>query len=127
MRRSGLVAVVMLLATVLVPLSASPASASVVVRAVSTGIGTGAYRPATTRIASGTRVVFRAGSGTHTITSIGANWSFNRTIDANPATATPVKVAFTFRRTGGFRFRCLFHSTLVAGTCSGMCGRVRVN
>jgi plastocyanin len=117
---------VVLALTMLAGISTAPAKAAVVVRAVTVAPFVGAFRPATTSVTAGTRVVFRAVSGRHTVTSYSANWSINRTIDANPATVTPASVAFRFRRTGAFRFRCLFHSTLVAGTCDGMCGRVIV-
>jgi plastocyanin len=123
--RSCVVAMVAL--TMLAISTPVPASAAVVVRAASTATAPfGRYRPKVTSIARGTRVVFRAISGTHSVTSSSANWSINRTIDVSAATTFPQQVSFRFANRGTYRFRCRFHSTLVGGVCSGMCGRVVV-
>jgi plastocyanin len=35
-------------------------------------------------------------------------------------------VSRRFRRTGTYRFFCSIHGNASGGTCTGMCGRVRV-
>jgi len=57
----------------------------------------------------------------HNVKSYGGNWTYNKTISSGEA------VTKKFRRTGVFKFRCRFHSTLNNGQCSGMCGKVRVH
>ena len=71
-------------------------------------------------VAKGTKVVWRAVTGTHTVTAWKGAWRKSTTIVQGTSTS------FIFRRVGVFRFRCLFHSTLVNGACRGMCGKVVV-
>jgi plastocyanin len=91
-------------------------------RAVKTvkGISTH-WSPTTVRISAGDRIKWRAISNTHTVTSYRANWHFNQ------ALAQGATVSHRFSHAGTFRFRCMIHSTLSNGVCSGMCGKVVVS
>lgn len=111
-------AVVAILAALMVVTLPSTALGAVSIRTQ----GTTSWSPARVRVAPRTRIVWRATSGTHTVTSYGGGWTFDQRISAG---ADPT-VSKLFRRTGTFRFRCRFHSSLFNGVCSGMCGRVRV-
>jgi len=95
------------------------ANSAVVVKGVSTSSGF-RWRPKTTDVAKGTKVVWKAVSGNHTVTAYKGSWSKNTRINQGEQTS------FTFKNTGVFKFRCTFHSTLTNGVCSGMCGKVVV-
>jgi len=108
------------LTTVLVGgVAARPADAAVAIKGVSTMSGF-RWNPHAVSIAKGTKVVWRAVTGTHTVTAWKGAWRKSTTIVQGTSTS------FIFRRRGVFRFRCLFHSTLVSGVCRGMCGKVVV-
>jgi plastocyanin len=94
---------------------AIPAHAAVTIRAKCNF-----YDPKSVSIHKGTRVVWRGACKTHTVTAYGGNWSKNVTISKGETTGK------TFKKTGTFKFRCTFHSSLSNGVCSGMCGKVRV-
>jgi plastocyanin len=108
-----------LAATLLGAVATKPAQAATVIKGVSTTSGF-RWKPHAVSVAKGTKVVWRAVDGTHTVTAWKGNWSKNTTIAQGTSTS------FTFKRTGVYRFRCTFHSTLANGVCSGMCGRVTV-
>jgi plastocyanin len=91
-------------------------------RAVIRGSGND-WSPRRVTVDRGSRVVWRATSGTHDVNAYGGNWTFSSD-DISPS-GDPT-VARRFRRTGTFRFFCNFHGDVVGGVCSGMCGRVRV-
>ena len=78
------------------------------------------WTPTTVRISKGDVIKWRGVSGTHTVSAYGSNWSFNKDLSTGDV------VRRTFRHTGTFKFRCMFHSTLANGHCSGMCGKVVV-
>ena len=78
------------------------------------------WSPATVRISTGDVIKWRGVSGTHTVSAYGGNWSFNKDLSTGDVEDR------TFRRAGTFTFRCMFHSTLTNGHCSGMCGKVVV-
>lgn len=78
------------------------------------------FRPKSLDVARGTKVVWRGVEGSHTVTAYKGRWDKNTVIDAGERTS------FTFDRTGRYKYRCRFHSTLVDGNCSGMCGKVVV-
>jgi plastocyanin len=79
------------------------------------------WSPRAVTVSKGGTVTWKAvGCGPHTVTSYSSNWSKNTTI------ATGSSTSRTFKRTGVFKFRCLFHSSLIGGVCSGMCGKVTV-
>jgi plastocyanin len=107
----GLVVVALL---VLVPAT----SAQALVRVNATATHT--FQPRKIHVARGSRVVWKSLSGTHTVTAYSSNWSKNTTINTGQTTS------FRFRHKGVFLYRCLIHSTLVNGVCSGMCARIRV-
>jgi plastocyanin len=71
-------------------------------------------------IAKGAKVTWKAVNSNHTVTAYGGNWSKDTTINQGQSTSK------TFKRSGVYKFRCRFHSTLVNGVCSGMCGKVTV-
>jgi plastocyanin len=108
-----------LAATLLGAVAPQPAQAAVVIKGVSTTSGF-RWKPHAVSVAKGTKVVWKAVEGTHTVTAWKGTWSKNTTITQGTSTS------FTFKRIGVYRFRCTFHSTLVNGVCSGMCGRVTV-
>ncbi len=95
------------------------ASGATLIRGVSTSNGF-RWRPKVTDVAKGTKVTWKAVSGTHTVTAYKGNWNKNTTINSGQTTS------FTFNNTGVYKFRCTLHSTLSNGTCSGMCGKVVV-
>lgn len=78
------------------------------------------WSPGTVRISPGDRIRWKGVSGTHTVTAYGRGWRFDRSL------AQGATVGRTFRRAGVFRFRCVIHSALTDGRCSGMCGKVVV-
>jgi plastocyanin len=108
-----------LTATLLGAIAAQPAQAAVVIKGVSTTSGF-KWQPRAVNVAKGTKVVWKSVTGNHTVTSWKGAWSKNTTIPQGSQTS------FTFQKTGVFKFRCLFHSSLVNGVCNGMCGRVVV-
>jgi plastocyanin len=98
---------------------AIPAQAAVLVKA---GAGRTCMRfgPAKLSIARGTKVVWKATCGDHTVSSYGGNWSKNTSISQGETTSR------IFRTKGVFKYRCKIHSTLFNGVCSGMCGKIVV-
>ena len=88
--------------------------------AVVKGSGTH-WRPRVTSISHGTRVTWKAVSGSHTVTAYKGHWSKNTHINQGQSTS------FTFSNAGVYKFRCTIHSTLSNGVCSGMCGKVVVS
>ena len=101
---------------------ALPAEASTLIKAEGIACSTSNhFSPSSVSVSKGTKVVWKSACGTHTVTAYGGNWSKDTTIAKGQTTSR------TFKSKGTFRFRCKFHSSLVNGTCSGMCGRVRVS
>lgn len=94
-------------------------NSAVVVKGVSTSSGF-RWHPKVTDIASGTKVTWKAVTGTHTVTAYRGSWSKNTQIAQGQSTS------FTFNSSGVYKFRCTFHSTLSNGVCTGMCGKVVV-
>src|SRR5438477_403529 len=84
------------------------AEAAVVIKGVSTTAGF-KWKPHAVSVTKGTKVVWKAVTGTHTVTAWKGRWSKSTTIRQGTSTS------FIFRRNGIYRFRCLFHSTLVSG------------
>ena len=119
------IALVIAVSLLLGALAAQPAASAVVIKAVAcSSCSTGfKWNPASTSIVHGTKVTWKAVTGTHTVTAITKNWSKNATISAGGSTS------FTFKTAGTYRFRCTFHSTYNAATkkCTGMCGKVVVS
>jgi plastocyanin len=98
---------------------APAANSAVVVKGVSTSSGF-RWKPKITDVAKGTKVVWKAVSGSHTVTAYSKNWSKNTSISQGQSTS------FTFNSAGTYKFRCTIHSTLSNGVCSGMCGKIVV-
>jgi len=107
------------IAVMMAVLTAGPAGAAPVIKAVG---GTSGFHwmPKSVQVAAGTKVVWKVVTGVHTVTAYGGRWKKNTTIRRGGATS------FTFRSRGTYRFRCRFHSVLVNGVCRGMCGKVIV-
>lgn len=79
------------------------------------------WRPKTLQVPTGSKVVWKMVEGRHNVTSIGSNWSKSSgNISAGGTTS------FTFNSGGTYRYRCMIHSGLSAGKCTGMCGKVVV-
>ena len=78
------------------------------------------WKPHAVSISRGTKVVWKAVQADHTVTAYKGPWSKNTRINQGQSTS------FTFTAAGTYKFRCRFHSTLVNGVCSGMCGKVTV-
>jgi plastocyanin len=64
--------------------------------------------------------VWKAVSGTHTVTAYSKNWSKNTTISQGNTTS------FTFKKAGTYKFVCTIHGSVSNGVCSGMCGKIVV-
>jgi plastocyanin len=94
----------------------TPTRATKTVKGISTH-----WSPTIVRISVGDTIKWKAISNTHTVTSYGTNWHFNHSL---PQGAT---MSHRFSHAGTFRFRCMIHSTLTNGVCSGMCGKVVVS
>ena len=116
-RRLTIIATV--IAVMMAVFSAGPAGATSTIRAVGGASGFH-WTPSTVRTSAGTRIVWKAVTGVHTVTAYGGRWKKNTTISSGGTTS------FTFRSRGVYRFRCRFHSVLVNGVCRGMCGKVIV-
>jgi plastocyanin len=78
------------------------------------------WSPTTVRISEGDMIKWDAVSGSHTVSAYGGRWAFNRQLPNGTVRSR------IFRDAGTFRFRCMIHSTLTNGICSGMCGKVVV-
>ena len=116
-RRSVRSTAVVLVAVAALILPATIAQASALVKL---GGSMNTFRPKLLSINKGTKVVWKDVGGSHTVTAYSKNWSKSVTLSTGQTTS------FTFKTTGRFKYRCLFHSTLVNGVCSGMCGKVVV-
>jgi plastocyanin len=119
------VALVIAVSLLLGALAVQPATSAVVIKGVACSSCAAGYKwkPASTSIVHGTKVTWKAVTGSHTVTSISPNWSKNVTLSSGGATS------FTFKTAGTYRFRCKFHSSYNATTkkCTGMCGKVVVS
>jgi plastocyanin len=81
-----------------------------------------AWSPDSLSVAKGSKVVWKNPSDDkHTLQAYKGNWSKNATLGSGERTA------FTFRHAGTYKYRCTLHSSLEAGICTGMCGKVRVH
>ncbi len=80
------------------------------------------FSPARLNVAVGTKVIWKNVSGTitHTVNAYGGNWT--KATKLPPGAST----SFVFKKKGKFHYRCKIHSSLVGGTCTGMCGVVIV-
>lgn len=78
------------------------------------------WSPTTVRISAGDRIRWKAVSNSHTVTAYGGGWHFDESLASGDV------LNHRFAHAGTFKFRCQFHSSLVNGECSGMCGKVVV-
>jgi len=115
-RRLTMIAVVVALVAVF---AIPPAGATVLIKGVHTTAGY-RWKPHAVTVAVGTKVAWTAVTGSHTVTSYKGKWKKSATLAQGTTTS------FTFAAAGVYKFRCRFHSTLVNGVCSGMCGKVVV-
>ena len=115
-RRLTIVAAV---AVLLAAFTVQSAGAAVAIKGVDTTAGF-RWKPHAVNVATGTKVVWKAVTGSHTVTAYKGKWSKNTTIAQGTSTS------FVFKSAGVYKFRCRFHSTLVNGVCTGMCGKVVV-
>ncbi len=119
------VALVIAVALLLGALVVQPATSAVVIKGVACSSCASNYKwkPSITSVVHGTKVTWKAVTGSHTVTSIGKNWSKNVTLNSGQTTS------FTFQTAGTYRFHCTFHSTYNPTTkkCTGMCGKVVVS
>ena len=106
-------------AVALVAVFVLPAGASVLIKGVHTTSGY-RWKPSAVSVAVGTKVSWTAVSGSHTVTAYKGKWKKSTTLAQGTTTS------FTFAAAGVYKFRCRFHSTLVNGVCTGMCGKVVV-
>ncbi|MFP5297577.1 MAG: hypothetical protein ACLGHL_01140 [Actinomycetota bacterium] len=80
------------------------------------------WNPEFKHVEPGTRIVWKNPTArVHTVTAYGGGWSKDATLAKNGG-----KTAKTFKNEGTFKYRCIKHSTVTAGDCSGMCGVVHV-
>jgi plastocyanin len=105
----------LILSGVLVLAFSQTASAAQVVKGVNFR-----WRPKTTSVSTGTKVVWKARQGNHNVHAYGGNWRKNVDIPFG------TKTAHTFRTAGTYKFYCRFHATVTHGICSGMCGKIVV-
>lgn len=100
------------------------ASAAVIVKAIADP-PLGHFKKAVTRVDAGTKVTFKAVSGSHTVTGYGG-WHYSKRIDDSTGGTRPQQVSFRFREPGTYQFRCTIHSQIAGGFCTYMCGTVVV-
>ncbi|HUL85512.1 MAG TPA: hypothetical protein VLX89_08365 [Actinomycetota bacterium] len=117
--RRRLMIIATVIAVMMAVFSAGSAGAASSIRAVGGASGFH-WAPGSVRVAAGTKIVWKAVTGTHTVTAYGGRWKKNTTLTSGGTTS------FTFRSRGVYHFRCRFHSVLVNGVCRGMCGKVVV-
>src|SRR5512144_2531373 len=79
-----------------------PAGAAVLIKGVHTSAGY-RWKPHAVTVTVGTRVVWKAVTGSHTVTAYKGKWKKNTTIAQGTATS------FIFRAAGVYKFRCRFH------------------
>jgi len=94
---------------------APAANSAVVVK----GSGTH-WRPKVTSIHTGVKVVWKAVSGSHTVTAYKGHWSKNTSLPQGHSTS------FTFNSSGTYKFYCQIHGSVTNGVCTGMCGKIVV-
>ena len=118
MRRT-IVLVALTMVTVLVVASLASA-ATFRVRAKFTDNGY-RWKPKTLEVPVQSKVVWKVIEGTHNVTSTSNNWS-----KSSGNIGPGGKTAFTYTKTGVFKYRCTLHSSVGSGKCTGMCGKVVV-
>jgi plastocyanin len=80
------------------------------------------WNPVKTGISRGMRVIWKNPTLVdHNVVAYGTNWSFTRILPAGQS------VSYVFSNAGTYLFRDSLHSTMSAGVCTGMCGRIVVS
>ena len=79
-----------------------------------------AFSPRSVTVQRGDVVKWLGVSGFHDVVAYGHDWSFSEQLPAGG------RVKLRFRVVGVYRFRCTYHSSLIGGVCSGMCGTITV-
>jgi plastocyanin len=101
---------------------ASPVGrAPTVIRGIASYYSSPHWSPKTTRVSTGTTIEWRAVSGVHYIVAYGGHWTYHHSLP------TGASVTRRFRSAGTFLFRCRLHSSIVNGSCQGMCGKIVVS
>ena len=113
--RRALLAAILALSMLFAVVGSAWATVDAVIRSSGT-----TWDPTRTVVHAGDTVKWKATSLTHTVSAYGGGWSKNVTLSTGETTRK------TFNSTGTYKFRCMFHSTLTSGVCSGMCGKVVV-
>lgn len=119
-----------LVATIAGGLLLIPVASEADTRRIKASGSPGSFRwdPEVRRIVKGDRIVWKNPTSTnHTVTAWKGPWSKDTQIAPGESTAR------RFQKAGVYKFRCMIgsgtafaHSTVEEGTCSGMCGTVRV-
>jgi plastocyanin len=79
------------------------------------------WDPAVRRIPKGNRISWRNPTARrHDVRAYGGNWTYRVVLQPGE------RASRRFGRRGVYKYRCTFHSALSGGTCSGMCGVIRV-
>lgn len=80
------------------------------------------WHPKAKQVVTGTKIVWvNDTSAVHTVNSWGGGWKKSVTLEAGATTG------FTFNNAGFYKFRCMKHSRVADGKCTGMCGSVKVS
>lgn len=100
---------------VLVLVASPPARAATVIQAIDVR-----FSPRSLTVQRNDMVKWIGVSGFHDVVAYGHDWSFSKQLPAGG------RVKLRFRVVGVYRFRCTYHSSLIGGVCSGMCGTITV-
>jgi plastocyanin len=115
MRRRFRRLIVLAATAALVVVAGPPAQAATVIQAIDVR-----FAPRSVTVQRGDTVKWLGVSGFHDVVAYGHDWSFSKQLPAGG------RVKLRFRVVGVFRFRCIYHSNLIGGVCSGMCGTITV-
>ena len=92
-----------------------PAQATTAIQAIDVR-----FSPGSVAVHRGEVVKWLGVSGFHTVSAYSRNWTFSKQLPAGR------RIKLRFRTIGVYRFRCTYHSSLIGGVCSGMCGTITV-
>ncbi len=80
------------------------------------------WHPKAKQVVTGAKIIWEnATSAVHTVNSWGGGWKKDVTLKPGATTG------FTFSNAGFYKFRCMKHSRISDGKCTGMCGSVKVS
>jgi plastocyanin len=106
--------------TLIAVLVAGGAAQAATVAHVKVGANGNTFSPKVKSVSTNTKVVWTNVGGNHTVTAYSSNWSKKASLGSGASTS------FTFKNKGTYKYRCTIHSTLSGGSCSGMCGVIKV-